>query len=382
MKQMVMRLSFILVVSLLLFSSLSQSVSQKDNDGYIFTFYFCQPEVTCIEKYNQTYNRITLKDTELYGKTGEPKLPVKPLRILLPPNAMVHSINISINHYQFLDHHISNIELGDPTFPLNQIPLNIQPPQPSYNQQSIFPQDLYHLVGTQQYRGFTILHLNLQPIQYHPNNKTISYITQMTIQLDISQSSTAVLFRGLPQDYDHIMRNVDIIDENVLTTYKTYQNRPINQQETVDYVLITKEEFKNYNGPNSFQDLIDARNVQGITARIETVEEIYQEYPGRDQPEKIRNFIKDAYLNWGTSWILLGGDVEYVPVRALDDIDGADNGMVSDIYYQCLDGDFNFDNDSWWGEKNDGVNGKLIDLYAEVYIGRSNTKFCEKNTCI
>jgi hypothetical protein len=45
--------------------------------------------------------------------------------------------------------------------------------------------------------------------------------------------------------------------------------------------------------------------------------------------------------------------------------------MPSDIYYSCLDGPFNFDNDGKWGEPNDGENGGDIDLFAEVYVGRA-----------
>ncbi|HDM67283.1 MAG TPA: PKD domain-containing protein, partial [Thermoplasmatales archaeon] len=44
---------------------------------------------------------------------------------------------------------------------------------------------------------------------------------------------------------------------------------------------------------------------------------------------------------------------------------------ASDMYYQCLDGTYDYDNDSIYGEKNDGVDGGIIDLYAEVYIGRA-----------
>lgn len=46
--------------------------------------------------------------------------------------------------------------------------------------------------------------------------------------------------------------------------------------------------------------------------------------------------------------------------------------LASDVYYQCLDGTYNYDNDSFYGEKYDGVNGDIIDLTAEVFIGRAS----------
>ena len=45
--------------------------------------------------------------------------------------------------------------------------------------------------------------------------------------------------------------------------------------------------------------------------------------------------------------------------------------MPSDLYYACLDGTYNYDNDNKWGEPNDGEGGKDVDLIAEVYVGRA-----------
>ena len=44
--------------------------------------------------------------------------------------------------------------------------------------------------------------------------------------------------------------------------------------------------------------------------------------------------------------------------------------LPSDLYYQCLDGTFNGNNNQYWGEPDDGPNGQDVDLYAEVAIGR------------
>lgn len=52
-------------------------------------------------------------------------------------------------------------------------------------------------------------------------------------------------------------------------------------------------------------------------ARIIDVAWIYANYIGYDNPEKIRNFIIDAYTNWNTTYCLLGGDIAVVPHRLL-----------------------------------------------------------------
>ncbi len=48
-----------------------------------------------------------------------------------------------------------------------------------------------------------------------------------------------------------------------------------------------------------------------------------------------------------------------------------ETSMPSDLYYACLDGPYNYDGDSNWGEPNDGEGGADVDLIAEVYVGRA-----------
>jgi hypothetical protein len=36
---------------------------------------------------------------------------------------------------------------------------------------------------------------------------------------------------------------------------------------------------------------------------------------GADTAETIRFFLQDAYANWGTRYVLIGGDTQDVPVR-------------------------------------------------------------------
>ncbi|MCB4756095.1 MAG: C25 family cysteine peptidase [Elusimicrobia bacterium] len=138
-----------------------------------------------------------------------------------------------------------------------------------------------------------------------------------------------------------------------------------------DYVIITSNALK-----DSFQPLIDRKISKGLTAAIVTTEYIYANYTGtenNDNADKIRSFIRDSYLNRGTQWVLLGGDVEVVPARGVFAQVGTDiqNNLPSDMYYACLDGPWNGDGDSLWGEYGDGADGGEIDMVPEVYLGRA-----------
>ena len=76
------------------------------------------------------------------------------------------------------------------------------------------------------------------------------------------------------------------------------------------YLLITNEKLA-----PAFQSLVERRTPQGFPGKLVTVENIYANYNGVDEPEKIRDCVIDHYLNHGTIFVALGGDDAIVPVR-------------------------------------------------------------------
>ena len=100
---------------------------------------------------------------------------------------------------------------------------------------------------------------------------------------------------------------------------------------------------------------------------IVTVEAIDADFPGRDRPERIRNFIRYAYDNWLTTYVLLGGDDDVVPCRYArgERRSGEFDNIPCDLYYAALDGNWDADGDNVFGEPEDSV-----DLYPDIYVGR------------
>ena len=93
--------------------------------------------------------------------------------------------------------------------------------------------------------------------------------------------------------------------------------------------------------------------------------------PVRMTRKKIRNCIIDYYTNWGIMSVILGGDADpnnssnlIVPHRGFWGSVDNDYDVPADMYYSCLDGTWNDDNDNKWGEPNED------DLFEEVSIGR------------
>ncbi|MBC7081665.1 MAG: choice-of-anchor J domain-containing protein [Thermoplasmatales archaeon] len=198
----------------------------------------------------------------------------------------------------------------------------------------------------------------------------------MELIVELKEGEINELYRGIEADRELVTKIVNNPKE--ILTYPKYATH------TCEYVIITNEELKNAPGPYNFTTLMNSKIAKGMNATIVTVEYIYSNFAGRDNPEKIRNFIKWAYQEWHTQYVLLGGDVSVVPHRALyvevrpGDPTSSRADIESDLYYACLDGDYNSDGDSYWGEPNDGPGGRDVDLVAEVYVGRAPVENAEE----
>jgi hypothetical protein len=176
----------------------------------------------------------------------------------------------------------------------------------------------------------------------------------------------------------------------------TYEppKKPVIFPDEYDMVIIAPEKFS-----TELQPLIEHKDSFGIQTILKTTESIYDEYSGRDQPEQIKYFIKDAIENWNVSYVLLVGgkksllfgnwgvegprmpndDLWHVPVRYNNLLDSTgEAGCLTDLYfsdiYKFERNDYVFDD--WDSDENNVFaewtldNKDILDLYPDVYVGR------------
>jgi len=216
--------------------------------------------------------------------------------------------------------------------------------------------------------------MNLYPFHYIAKNGEIFYYKNIEVNIYLENGEISPLYRGLARDKAEIAKMVE--NPEVLKSYKG----GVKTGEEYELVIITSKSLKKSLGQNDFQDLASFKSTYAINATVVTIEEIinnpayWNSTPMfNDTQAKIRNFIKYAYLNWHTDYVLLGGDATIIPPRMLWAEGEFHVGYTipSDVYYACLDGSYNSDRDMRWGEPDDGEDGKDVDLMAEVYVGRA-----------
>jgi hypothetical protein len=152
---------------------------------------------------------------------------------------------------------------------------------------------------------------------------------------------------------------------------------------TYDFVIITPFEFC-----QALQPLVPHKQSHGIQTKIVTIEEIYNStyfsVKGRDNPEKIKYFLKDAIENWGITFTLLVGNRYEMPVRYAMPVDNDDSVLtepyITDLYYADIyyNGTSDF---CTWDSNNNNIFGEYLqmnnswmidnmDLYPDLYLGR------------
>jgi len=318
---------------------------------------------------------------------GKPVLPVIPTTIVIPSGHTLDHIEV-VPGEKVVVAGSHTIEHGEMPYPLMDGVVPVPTPRDAsvYGSDEPYPGKLYDNMEVQTISGVSVLMVNLYPVEYKPLSGQIAYYKTMSLKV-ITHPSTAnrreTRIRTRPAK---VSLRIKVDNPEVLSTY-TESPRPekvsrgdslCNPADTYQYVLITSKEIRDASTTPNVRDLLSYRQSQGLSGTIVTIEDIYANYSGRDNPEKLRNFIIDAYNNWETEFVLLGGDTNIIPMRKLWCEAWAGSSYVteipSDLYYQCLDGDYNSDGDNLWGEPHDGENGGDVDLLSEVSVGRASAE--------
>jgi hypothetical protein len=227
-----------------------------------------------------------------------------------------------------------------------------------YTSDDLYPGTLYEVMGVDSFRGYNILNIHLFPLQYRPKSSMIHFYEKFTVNVELKSGPVNELYRGLEDDRN----DVALIVDNPADLDMYSEKRDITPLQPKEYIIITSSTLE-----STFQTLADHKAAYVNGAAVYTISWIYSSYTGNDNQEKIRNFIIDMYTNYGTKYVLLGGDTGVVPYRGFYIYSGeyTDYDMAADMYYGHLDGTFDNDGDGRYAEPGE------VDWYAEVAVGRA-----------
>ena len=337
-------ITFLLLLAICLFAS-AQSITH--------TYHFSKPTVQQIGE----YQTLSFDQSVQNGTVGEPQLPWQSISLMLPQNTEATAIHVTLSDFTELEGQYDLMPAQRPRPISDDSPYVFEKNENLYRCNEAYPNKDFNTVSTQVLNGVSFAFGGFTPVKYKPASGQVSYAQTVTVTVEY-QASRADNSRKLwlrPETRNSISRlaqNAEMLD--------MYARRDNNLPE-YEMLLITPQ---NYVG--SFNDYVALYDGRGIRVRVVALQDIYAASTGRDNKEKIRNYIIKEYEDNGISMVLLGGDVDLVPYRSLwcHAQEGYDDYVPSDSYYACLDGTLNDDGDNKWGEIGED------DLLPELAIAR------------
>jgi peptidase C25-like protein/VCBS repeat protein len=246
---------------------------------------------------------------------------------------------------------------------------------------SFQPGQLAALGSQGSLRGRNVAYLRVAPTRWNPQSGRLERITSLKLRLTLADGAApAVKRERIVREWEDELpsgvptRALVSLSGNSPGKPKAEPFMPLQVPSVlgspVEYLIITNDAMA-----PQFQQLADWKTQSGVPAVVRTVSFIRQQYPyGADDAERIRLFIRDAYARWGTKWVLLGGDTEVIPERLAFNVSFYQvEHIAADIYYSALDGNWDNDGNSEYGEafQDEFVPGDECDLLPEVYVGRA-----------
>ena len=319
------------------------------------------------------YSKISYKNSYNYGKAGAPLLPHILNDFLLPQGEIVESIKIVSKEYYPIRENIL-IQPAGKDIPLSKLVSAssiIEPDSKIYNKDEFYPVNIVQNYTTEFLNGHSIGSLAIVPLNFNPVKRSVNFLKEIELEIvtaaDNRGSDALKFLRKNSQTQNRIKKIVE--NPNMLDRYNYSSAKTGKEGDEVDLLIITSEALS-----SAFNDFIEYKEATGYFVKLVTTGSIYGDYSGRDKQEKIRNCIIDYYQNKNLKAVLLGGDSapgneadNIIPHRGFYATNGGsyyDLDVPSDMYYGCLDGSWNDNDNSKWGEVGED------DLLAEITVGR------------
>jgi len=309
----------------------------------------------------EEYHFITMPGLKTYGDPGFPKLPFQAYRLVLPSGEEVQNVDVLAAEWVTVAGDILPTP-GDPLFPISskEKPLMAEPSF-VYESNSVYPENALDGIRTDYLKGHGIGQFIVHPVRWNPSTGELEQLTNLVVSIETAPSVKAQNALGLLRSDSNTRREIESlsIDTAQLASYSS-----LDELDELDtrFVIVCDPTHS-----TAWQTYADFKNRMGMMTEILTTDVIYSTYEGIDNADKVRNALID-YYNSGLEYVLLGGDVSYVPYRGFFATAGGeeDINIPSDLYFAALDGNWNTDEDNFWGEPSEA------DLYQELSVGRAS----------
>jgi hypothetical protein len=303
-------------------------------------------------------------------KLGAPALPVIPLQVVIPPTAEVTGFEVTDLQEEPVSGTFDVIPVQYPQAWMEnskQFPF-VEPSSAYYTLNAAYPARAAEFVATGTKAGYRLAGFRVYPVRYNPVTKQLSVVTRLTVKVIYAEqkvharrySEMQIAMHG--GEVSRLVLNPSAVSRWAPPKKTMEFGSAFLPAGTYEHVILAANAYK-----DSLARLRDWRTRQGWRSIIVPIESVCAVYPGVDTAEQMRNFLKDAETTWSTIFCFIAR--EDWPAQQYRRAYGSVSGypvdfFPSDWYFGCLDGSWNADGDTIWGEPNDSV-----DCLSDIHIG-------------
>ncbi|MCP4229095.1 MAG: hypothetical protein GY771_02970, partial [bacterium] len=305
---------------------------------------------------------------------GEPLLPAISVSVALPEGMAIDFIEVVYSDPVVLPGEYDIMPAQTP-IPIGSKPAPfVKPDAEIYSMKTVYPGVDYITFASGNMSGYYMGNILVAPVQYIPASGEIVLYREIDFDPVFFGARGDTVYPRYRLDWidSEMQRNLaaNVINPEDIstpagTTLIGYEDSSL---DLYPYLIICPSSIA-----TTAQDLAFWKTKKGLCAEVITTEFIDSNYSGVDIEEKTRNCIIDYFENQGTQYVCLITNDEpsstgYIPMRVATipkHLLGFPHDVPTDNYYGCLDGDWNADDDEFWGEANDEV-----DLLYDIFVGR------------
>jgi len=334
------------------------------------------------------FDQISIEGYLSYGVPGYPDLPCRLLRYAVPPDVDERSIEV--------EYDAETIDLG--IFQIKELPLMatrdgqqevLAPSASIYANKGYYPKKVIEYLGYSQMRKWRFVNLKYTPFQYNPVTGELRYVpkVQITITYDKKDSASPPIVDNADEVGNKRARDLLLNYAESEEWYKGKDAIPM-PGPSVTYVIITTNAIES--ASTKLGDFVTYLENSGYFPYVITETEYgsLTGQPPNGTAEKIRKWLQDNYTSLGIVYVLLIGDPDpddpSLPSDAVGDVpmkmcwprknETVYREAPTDYFYADLTGNWDLDNDQYFGEYEAYPNGDRgtggVDFANEVYVGR------------
>jgi hypothetical protein len=244
---------------------------------------------------------------------------------------------------------------------------------------TVYPSEVARLIAVGDFDGARVATVEVCPFSWDPTDERVLFSRRVEVTVR-TEAATPPRYRARRFNFDpreqvfaSVVANLSDVPRwaantaTVVSAPDFYNSHDIDllpniESEPVAHLVVGPDSFASAVAP-----LVQWRTRLGTPSLFVPLSFVDANYPGSDGAERLRNYLKDAYDRWGTCDVTLFGDDGVVPIRLgtwrfLGFGDPTD--IATDLYYACLDGNWNYDGDDVWGESDED------DKYPELGVTR------------